>query len=159
MIAIVRGREGRFSTMFALGSRSLKCCGIGVLRHEDGVAIMVSCTPVKPARFGSPHCGGSGLDTRTHDCGICRGARGRKEVMFMQRIYDKSPSSKARMRLDSMRQFKVIRIYRVWSRSRIEALTAVQKDERDEFLTAEFAVEEQPKGWFGAPQTDIRLMR
>jgi len=54
----------------------------------------------------------------------------------------------AEKKLEKVRRFKVIRIYRTWAENKHEALKWVIESEPAPEV--EFAVEEQPKGWFGA---------
>ncbi len=46
------------------------------------------------------------------------------------------------------RQYKVIRVYWTWARSKKDALKFVQEGTVEP--EAEFAVEEQPQGWLGS---------
>jgi hypothetical protein len=52
--------------------------------------------------------------------------------------------------LPSYREFKVVRIYRLWTHTKAHALEAVREEGGNFFLVTEFAVEERPKGWAAA---------
>ena len=56
--------------------------------------------------------------------------------------------ARATKQVQLMRQFKVIRIYWTLAEGKHEAITWIAENEPNPDV--EFAVEEQPKGWFGA---------